>query len=419
MGDTQATSKSKAADTPCPQVGEIQRQVSGNLPQAQGEWSMFRGDVTRSGSAPDGPVALKQAWSYCTGAPIFASLLVQNGVAYIASTDKSVAAIDIQHASVLWRFQGDSAFYSTPIIQQDRLYLGSLDGTISALDTHSGKPVWQTKVQTSGSKIWSSPLIAGNLLLFGLASTLVEKPKLPGQVIALDIRTGQLRWRAFTEPGGAPGSGVWSSPAIDAERQIVYVGTSDPNDGVQALRLADGHLLWHWRSVKQDVSDTDVGAGPLLYTTTQGERRVVVGGKNGYLYSLDAESGKTIWQKRLGEQIFSSPAFASGSLYAIGVTRGEATAFAFNAASGELRWQFALKQMLYSSPVIAGQVLYIVTGNGFGPGDGSVYALNARNGQQLGKTDLQSTGSSTPTLLASWLFVGTHNGELKAFLRQE
>ena len=68
--------------------------------------------------------------------------------------------------------------------------------------------------------------------------------KVAGEVLALDAAKGARRWRVFTEPGGAQGGGVWSSPAVDTARGVVYVGTGDPDDGVQALDLSNGHLLW-------------------------------------------------------------------------------------------------------------------------------------------------------------------------------
>ena len=50
-------------------------------------------------------------------------------------------------------------------------------------------------------------------------------------------------------PSGAP---IWSSPTIDEQRNLVYVGTGenysspaiDYSDAVLALDLADGEIVW-------------------------------------------------------------------------------------------------------------------------------------------------------------------------------
>jgi outer membrane protein assembly factor BamB len=411
------TSKVDANDQ-CAATGKVQLgKDAANWPVATGNWSMFRGNLSHTGLAMNGASKLKPAWTYCTGGPVFASPIIEAGIAYIASTDRTVAALEIQHGRLLWQFQTDTAVYSTPLIDHEILYVAALSGTFYALDKISGRLIWQTKIGPAGANLWSSPTIANGLIIFGVASSLNERPKVPGQVVALDARTGQLRWRTYTQVGGAPGAGVWSSPVVDLRQRIVYVGTGDPDDGVQAFRLADGHLLWHWRSVMNDISDTDVGAGPLLYNDKEGRERIVVGGKDGFLYSLDASIGQLVWKTPVDEQIYASPALENGKLYTVGVAGGRSTCLALDVETGRQLWKFVTNQKGYSSPVVSGNVLYLGIGNGFGPGNGGIDVLDARNGQLLQQLSMQTTASSSPAVLANWVLLGTNNGNVNAFVR--
>jgi outer membrane protein assembly factor BamB len=342
---------------------------------------------------------------------------VHAGVVYIASTDSTFTALDIRTGKMLWNIQTDAALYSTPVIQDGIVYICSLNGTIYAVDAQSGYTRWRVHVPTTGAKIWSSPVVVAGVLIVGVASTLQEKPKIPGQVLAFDIHTGKLRWQIFVQADHAPGAGVWSSPAIDVAHQIVYVGTGDPDDGVLALHIQDGSTLWHWRSTLHDVSDTDVGSGPILYVDQQGRQHVAVGGKDGMLYSLDASNGHVLWKTHVGEHVFSSPAFADNTIYVVAVQGQQAISQALDAATGVIHWRHTIPTIVYSSPAIAGQYLFVAIGNGFGAGDGGVQVLNARTGQLLQYADLQSTISSSPAVLSSWLFVGSSNGNLNAFTR--
>ncbi len=389
------------------------------LPAAQGNWTTFHGNLNRDGAAPasKGTRPLQLAWSYCTGASVFSSPIVQNGVVYIASTATTLTAIDIQSAKILWQIQADDAFFGTPILQNGILYMASLSGVIYAINTKDGFVRWHTQIDTPGSKVWSSPAIANGLLILGAASTLSENPKRSGQVLAFDLLTGKLRWRAYIEAGGKVGGGVWSSPAIDAASKTVYVGTGDPDDGVEALDSQTGKLRWHWRSVVRDVGDTDVGAGPLLYHDAKAQLRVVVGGKNGNIYTLDATTGQRLWQKRVGEHVFSSPTYANNTLYVVGVVQQHATAYALDPQTGKTRWQHDIPVIVYASPIIAGQKLYLAIGDGFESGDGGVTVLNAANGQQEQYVNLHSTTSSSPAVLSAWVLVGAHDGNLYAFVR--
>jgi outer membrane protein assembly factor BamB len=381
---------------------------------------MFRGNITRSGSSVgSGGSKLTLAWTYCTGASVSASPVVHNGIVYIGSLANTLTALDIRTGKKVWQIRASDNFYSTPVIENGIVYAAALN-ELFAIDAKSGLVRWHTLVETAGGRFWSSPVVLQGLVIIGLASNLSERPKVAGRILALDARTGKVRWRTYTLANDTPGGGVWSSPAIDEAQGVVYVATGDPDDGVQALSLHDGHVLWHWRSVTKDVTDTDIGAGPLLYRDRQNKLRVVVGGKDGTIYSLDAVSGQVVWRTHIGEHIFSSPAFSSGILYVVGTFQNRrALSMALDAQTGNIRWKYAIPTMVYASPVIDGQTLYQPTGNGFGFGDAGIEVINATNGQRLQYMDVHSTSNSSPAILPSWLFVGASNGNLYAFTRSE
>ncbi|HEY0753805.1 MAG TPA: PQQ-binding-like beta-propeller repeat protein [Ktedonobacteraceae bacterium] len=419
------SSSSHAAGTPqassgCSVPGKTHvASALANTPSAQGSWPLFHGDLSRDGAGVggNGTGLLTLAWTYCTGGPIFSSPIAQNGIVYTASTDKTLSALDIRTGNMVWRFRGESPFYSTPALQDGVLYAAGIDGFLYALDAATGRMRWQSKLGTPGARLWSSPAVAAGLVLIGLASPLNEQPKIAGQLEAFDTQTGKLRWQVWTLANDAPGGGIWSSPALDLLHSVVYVATGDPDDGVQALRLQDGHLLWHWRSVVQDVADTDIGAGPILYHDQQGKLRVVAGGKDGFLYSLDAQTGQVIWREQVGNQVFSSPAFAQGTLYAVGSVGRSAVSRALSAQTGVTNWQHPIAAIVYASPALAGQTLYLALGDAFGAGVGGIEVVNARNGQLLQFANVHSPTSSSPAVLAGWLFVGAQNGNLYAFTR--
>jgi eukaryotic-like serine/threonine-protein kinase len=392
--------------------------LSTPAPVVRGDWPLFRGDLRRDGAAPgSGSSMLTLAWSYCMGAAILSSPVVSAGVVYIASTNGILAALDARSGHVLWQFRAGGALYSTPSVQNGVVYIGALDGFVYAVDAASGRLRWRSQVDSTGAKIWSSPAVSNGLVITGVASTLSEKPKIPGEVLAFDAATGARRWRTWSEPGGAPGGGIWSSPAIDVARGMVYVGIGDPDDGAEALDLRDGHVLWHWRSVVRDVADTDVGSGPLLYSDSRGHLRIAVGGKDGSLYSLDAQNGHVLWHTHVGDHVFSSPAFADGTLYVVAVLVRRSVSWAVDAETGALHWQHAIPVIVYGSPAIAGQTLYISIGDAFGPGDGGVEVLDAATGGQVQYADLRSAVTSSPAVLPSWLYVGAHDGNVYAFVR--
>lgn len=389
-----------------------------NRPDAQGDWPLFHGNAQRDGVAVDGQSKLTPAWTYCTGAAIFSSPVVHNGFVYVASTNTTLTALDIKSATVRWQMHADAPFYSTPTINGNTIYAGSQGGTIYALDASTGAMHWKYHVDIVGAKIWSSPVVSNHLLIVGLASNLNEQPEIAGQVIALDTTTGKLRWRTYTQANQAPGGGAWSSPAIDTVQHTVFSGIGDPYDGAMAMNLADGKQLWHWRSVTHDVGDQDVGAGPALYNDAQGHLHVILGGKNGSMYNLDATSGKELWKTALGNSFYGIPAYANNTIYTVNSHAGHATCWALNATTGQIRWHFDVPETVYSSPVLSGKTLYLSVGDSFGPSNpGGVEVLDAASGQLIQNVDLHSSTTASPAVLASWVFVGTGDGNLYALTR--
>src|SRR5947209_5298413 len=99
-------------------------QVAMSTPIAQGDWPMFHGDLNRDGAATTGGGSmLTLAWSYCTGAAVLSSPVVNADVVYIASTNGTLAALDARNGQLLWQFRTGGAIYSSPAVQDGTVYL--------------------------------------------------------------------------------------------------------------------------------------------------------------------------------------------------------------------------------------------------------------------------------------------------------
>jgi outer membrane protein assembly factor BamB len=186
-----------------------------------------------------------------------------------------------------------------------------------------------------------------------------------GSVVAFERFTGAELWRLYTTddqasplPEFGAGGGVWSSPAIDRKRKLLFIGTGQAyecppqftecppsqfqtrhtrgalTDSLLAIDYRTGELIWHKQFTQDDVwgantglvgRDFDVGAHPNLFSVLArlpgdaGPRRhdlVGVGDKSGHYYILkrDRDQGRAFEDVQLLATLELDP---GGSLGAI------------------------------------------------------------------------------------------------------
>ena len=125
---------------------------------------------------------------------------------------------------------------------------------------------------------------------------------------------------------GPSGVALWNSPAIDARRGRLYIGTGDNystppsplSDAVVALDLKDGRIAWSYQAQEKDAwnvacgaadktncppengPDYDFGAGAVLAHASSGRDYVLAGQKSGMLFALDPDDGKLVWKTKVG-----------------------------------------------------------------------------------------------------------------------
>lgn len=147
--------------------------------------------------------------------------------------------------------------------------------------------------------------------------------------------------------------------------------------------------------------------GPLLEFPP-----VVAGGRlffvdnNGYAISLDADTGREIWRRRIGRLNASSPAYYKKRLYIVNLVPGHVVKL--HARTGRVLWKRPLPGRAESSPVVVGRSLY------FGCECGELYSLSTRNGNVRWATSLGGPVKSAPAYYGGTLYVGDYGGYMNA-----
>ena len=245
IGQSGAKSGKKPATLPLTPAGG-----AADGTEAGAAWPGFRG---RHGDGIVAGVQIKTDWT--TSPPVamwrrpvgpgWSSFAVRGDLLYTQEQrgpDEVVACYKLTNGEAVWAHRDTARFWEsnggpgprgTPTLNNGHVYTFGATGIVNALDAGKGAVVWsrnaasEAAVKTPTWGFASSPLVAGDLVIVGVA----------GRLVAYDRVTGVRRWLG---PSRGPS---YSSPrllTIDGVAQVLLLSAT----GATSVALADGALLW-------------------------------------------------------------------------------------------------------------------------------------------------------------------------------
>jgi polyvinyl alcohol dehydrogenase (cytochrome) len=328
-------------------------------------------------------LTLKWAFGFPDTTSAWAQPTIVGGRLYVGSQNGTVYAMDPKSGCVIWTFTAnggvrasisigsiDSPTSSRGSIDSPTSSRGSIDsparraayfsdqkGWAYALDAATGRQIWARRVEDHPLiRLTGSPALYDGRL-YVPTSSYEEAGKSPtyacctfrGSVVALDARTGDVIWRAYTiaeeakvmtradgrqnsegrannASWGPAGGAIWSAPTVDRKRGALYVGVGNTYAGavtqpmanaVVAMDLKSGRVRWAKQVAAPDIfgcrvgeancgerpgPDFDFGSSPALTTLPDGRDVIVIGNKSGIGYAMDPDKqGAILWEYRAGK----------------------------------------------------------------------------------------------------------------------
>ena len=225
---------------------------------------------------------LKIAWMYQVKAhdKLETSPLVFDGIMYITEPPSDVTAIDLHTGRPIWSYR--RSIPAVPVCcgqvnrgvaaLDDQLFIGTLDSHLVALDMRTGRVRWDVEVADykTANSITLAPLAIKDKVIIGIAGA---EYGIRGFLDAYDAKTGKRVWRFWTTPGpGEPGNETWSGDSWKHGGAPTWItGSYDP---------ATNLLYWGTGNPGPDYAG-DVRKGDNLYSDC--------------LIALDADIGKLKW----------------------------------------------------------------------------------------------------------------------------
>ncbi len=285
--------------------------------------------------------SLKLAWDTHLASPTSpeqiaqanANPIVYNGVMYVQDAWTRITALDAASGKTLWQFDpqvglnvaGNGTNMRSLGMGNGMVFTGAY-GTVYGLNAQTGAQVWATQVvnPVGGGGIDVSPVYYKGLVILG---TTGGDWGGACEVVALDAKSGKVKWHYSTIPSNPKaygwntwpatrwyygGGAIWDMPAVDSKLDLVYVGTGNPlpfnglingpgaeygTDGVYALHALTGKFAWWFQEVHHDIWDYDAMQTPLVETVKVAGKTIDVVdhiNKDGYNYVLDPATGKPV-----------------------------------------------------------------------------------------------------------------------------
>ena len=315
--------------------------------------SQFRGNEAHTGLYKEQDVysSARLHWSFNAGSAIRSTPLIAGNKIYMGSADHYLYALDTT-GKLLWKFQADGAVHSSPAIDNNTVYFNSRANTLYALNASNGKLKWKKNFGNDLPYEWafdyyvSSPLISDGIVYAGGGD---------GNLWALNAANGNGYWKFNA------GSRIRSTPAVQGDK--LYVG--DCGGLVHALNKKTGMPLWRFATNGDTLLNENFGfdrkaviASPAIAGNT-----VIVGGRDGYLYAIDAQTGTKKWQFDYKVSWIISSVAIKDSIVVTGTSDGRFIN-ALRLDDGKELWRFAVSAPVWASPSIVGDKVFNAVNDG-------------------------------------------------------
>ena len=257
---------------------------------------------------------------------------------------------DVPREESRWVHVGTAPVLATPAVTADRVYIADVANVLVSLDLSTGELEWRHAQKLDPGRSAElelyghpSPVITDEMVLAGFSD---------GTLVALEPRRGELLWQRRVGEGQYPD--LVSAPML-LGGDVVIGGFTAP---LVSLDLATQSVRWRL---------DEVGAAHSAALTSSGAGdRVVHGGVDGILRSIDPLTGAVAWEwdSEAGSALTRPLVTPAGLL----VAAASGSLFLVDADTGKRRWEWTPGfhiSGITAEPDVEGRQVVAVTNAGY------------------------------------------------------
>ncbi|GAB4327492.1 MAG: hypothetical protein Kow0010_11000 [Dehalococcoidia bacterium] len=248
-----------------------------------------------------------------------------------AGGDATILRIDPATGDELWRQDTHGYIIDIPALLGDVVIVYGYD-RLYAFDAHDGQELWTIAETDSSGQVPSTPA-DGVVLVSGLRPD--ERTNL-APLLAVDLTTGEERWRAGCVPGGygyrvaAVGGGLVFLAST-------CLGQGEPVTEIVAYEAATGRERWR----SGDLQYRNDGEGYAIGLATAPfyvSGLVVFANHDSKVWALDAGTGEVAWSRQVATPPYSAQIVPGQDMIFVWPQQ-ESVVIALDAATGDELWR--------------------------------------------------------------------------------
>ena len=369
------------------------------------DWPGFHGlgiaGVLPEARLPEGWEKQSYRWTVDLKTRDVGSMAIQNGRVYLLSMSAAKQAIrlmsfDLQSGKVNWSREFPQAknhlhsrntlASSTPATDGQYVYIAHSDRQhtwLRCLD-HQGNEVWQRDFGVAQSQhgFGVSPTVHGDVVVlnFSQQAERVESGQ-PGtsRIIAVNRSTGETIWQTPVTSTRV----CYGTPVI-RDGKVICANTGD---GIYALSLETGKMLWRLPVFKMRCVSSPVVAGDLAIGSSGS------GGGGNHMVAVrmptnDSDTPQEVYRIEKAAPYVPTSIVHDGMLFSID---DKGIASCFDVATGDVQWNSRIGGTYSASPILLGDKVLVINLDG----EATVFRA-ARQFEKLSKINLGGPVGATP-----------------------
>jgi outer membrane protein assembly factor BamB len=306
----------------------------------------------------------------------------------LAAGGSRVVRIAVPTGNTVWKTEAGVKLSAGAGAGQGLVLAGGGKGELLALDLASGQVRW---------KVALSSEVTGQLL--AVADTVIARTG-DGRVHGLSAADGSRKWLYSRN---LPALSLRGSGGMVVRDDVLYIGF--PGGKLVALNAANGAQLWEAtvalpRGATELERVADVMGNPVL-----DERQVCAVAYQGRVACFDRRNGSPLWARDTSSN--SGLAMDERNVY---VTDDKDAVTAYDKTSGRAGWrQDKLARRQVTAPLALGAWVVVADGEGF------VHVLSAEDGSFVARAKVDSSVRTAPVDIGPGFAVQTAKGTVVAF----